>query len=634
MHDFTGFEKILFIVLLITAVAAFLVSAARQYRVIRAGRPDPGRLDDIGRRLIRFLAEVLGQARVIGGRPVVGTLHALVFFAFIFFMLETTSMFGEPFGLAWLPALLGGTALGVLRFVVHVFAVLCAVAMFALTVRRFLLVKYSPDPKSYESGLVALLIILLMLTYIDINTTHLVSAKVNWWLHVVIILGFPLLILHSKHRHIFLAPFAVFLRRPRLWDVPPLNLDFESVEDEDDIVLGLETTAAMPWKLRLDLLACVECKRCTDNCPAAQAGQDLRPADFIKAGQKVLLSGSGDEAVIGPIITETALGQCTSCMACENICPVGIEHSQLLAGAKYAQTLAIGTGGVATEFLKAMNNTGNPFSAAPDERTDLITELEIPMYEAGRTEYLLWLGCVWSYNPDFRGTVEATVTLLKRAGISFGVFRREACSGHHSRRQGEEMQFQMLAEENCGQFIEQGVGKIVTGCPHCVNTFRHEYAPWLGEHAIEVLHHSELFARLVAEGSLSLKRGGGNGGSAGSGGSGADGSAGRRLTYHDPCYLGRYEGVFAEPRALIRAAGHDLVETGQNRARSYCCGGGAAGFMLEAEGENRVDQERKRHLEATGADALITACPECRMMLAGTLDETFDIAEIVLAAVE
>jgi len=625
MHDFTSFETILFSVLLIAAVAAFIISAARQVRIITAGRPDPGRFDDIGRRIGRFVREVLAQVRVIGGRPVAGTLHALVFFAFLLFALETSSMFGEPFGLAWLPAVFGST-LGVLRVIVHVFAVLCTLAILGLAFRRFVLVRYSPDPKSYESGLVALLIVVLMLTYIDLNTTHLLSARLNWWLHVVIILSFPLIILHSKHRHIFLAPIAVFLRRDRLWDVPPLNLDFEAVEDEDEIILGLETMTAVPWKLRLDFLACVECKRCTDNCPAAQAGQELRPADFIKAGQKALLAGSEEEPVIGTVISETALGQCTTCMACENICPVGIEHSQLLAGAKFAQTLALGTGGVATEFFKAMNNTGNPFSASPQDRSDLIAALEIPYYESGSTDYLLWLGCVWSYNPDFRSTVEATVALMKKAGVSFGVLRTEGCSGHHSRRQGEEMQFQMLAGENCGQFIEQGVKRIVTGCPHCVNTFRHEYASFLADQEIAVLHHSELFARLVDDGSLRLKAppSGNDSGAAGS----------RRLTYHDPCYLGRYEGVFSQPRALIRAAGHTLVEAQQNRARSYCCGGGAAGFTLEAEGENRVDQERKRHLEATGTDTLVTSCPECRMMLAGTLEETFDIAEIVLAAVE
>jgi len=618
MLEFSSLERWIFVILLFAAAAGFLFVARRQLKAVRDGGPDPGRLDEVGKRLGRLIKEVIFQTRVVGGRPIAGTLHALVFLAFILFILETTSMFLEPFGLGYLHALFGDT-LPLFRTIVMIAAAACTFSMVGLAFRRFVLVSHSPDPKSYESGFVALLIILLMLTYIDLNSAGLVAAKVDWWLHVVIILGFPVLILTSKHRHILLAPVSVFLRSPRLWDVPKMNLDFESMADDEEITLGLETVTAIPWKLRLDFLACVECKRCTDQCPASGAGQELRPAEFIMAGQKAILSGNGDEAVIGTVISEKALGQCTTCMACENICPVGIEHSKVLAGAKYAQTLAFGTGGVATEFLKAMNNTGNPFSSGADERSELVSALNMPIYEKGKTDYLLWLGCVWSYNPDFRNVVEATCALLTRAGISWGVLEAESCSGHHSRRQGEEMQFQMLAEENCDRFAEQGVRRIITGCPHCLNTFRHEYRDFPGGEDLDVVHHSELFADLIGSGALTI--GGGS-------------LAGRQVTYHDPCYLGRYERVFGEPRDLIGAAGGSLVETVPNRSRSYCCGGGAAGFVIEAEEENRVDQERKHHLEESGTDLLVTSCPECRMMLAGTLEETKDVAELLVEALE
>jgi Fe-S oxidoreductase len=178
------------------------------------------------------------------------------------------------------------------------------------------------------------------------------------------------------------------------------------------------------------------------------------------------------------------------------------------------------------------------------------------------------------------------------------------------------MQFQLLAEENCGRFRSEEVKKLVTGCPHCVNTFRHEYLDFLGGHRMEVLHHSELFSSLLGSGALKLKIGA---------------ESGRKVTYHDPCYLGRYEGVFNEPRSLIEVT---IIETPKNRSRSYCCGGGAAGFTLEAEGEKRVDQERKDQIAATGVDLLITSCPECNMMLAGAVEETRDIAELLLEAVE
>lgn len=618
MLQFSTLEKYVFLFLLVGALSIFAVLARKFLTVVRQGAMDPGRLSAPGTRFLRIVREVLLQSRVVSGRPIVGLFHTTVFLAFLLFLLETVNMFLEPFGLEYLHSFLGDF-LQTFRVFVVIIAVFCTISMVGLTFRRFVLVKISPDPKSYESGFVALLIILLMLTYIDMNATNFVSAKVNWWLHVVIILAFPAIILNSKHRHIFLAPIAVYLRKFRLWDVPGMNLDFESAESEDDIILGLETISAIPWKLRLDMLACVECKRCTDNCPAAIAGQDLRPADFIKTGRKVLLTGDREAAVIGTIITQEALGQCTSCMACENVCPVGVEHSQLLAGSKAAQTLALGTGGVATEFLKAVTNYSNPFSASPDVRSGLIDELEIPLFKKGETEFLLWMGCVWSYNSDFKSTVAATNKLLKTAGVSFGVLETENCSGHHSRKQGEEMQFQMLAEENCAQFMEQNINRIVTGCPHCVNTLRYEYTDFLGGHTMEVTHHSELFAGLVDSGALNVNPDTGNR---------------KRVTYHDPCYLGRYERVFNEPRTLIRAAGCSLVETVRNKDRSYCCGGGAAGFTREAVGEQRVDQVRKLHIEETGVDTLVTACPECKMMLAGTVEETKDIAELLLEAIE
>ncbi len=618
MLQFSTLEKYVFLFLMVGALSIFAVLARKFLAVVRQGTKDPGRLSAPGTRFLRMVREVLLQSRVVSGRPIVGLLHTTVFLAFLLFLLETVNMFLEPFGLEYLHGFLGDF-LQTFRVFVVIIAVFCTISMVGLTFRRFVLVKISPDPKSYESGFVALLIILLMLTYIDMNATNLVSAKVNWWLHVVIILAFPAIILNSKHRHIFLAPIAVYLRKFRLWDVPRMNLDFESAESEDDIILGLETISAIPWKLRLDMLACVECKRCTDNCPAAIAGQDLRPADFIKTGRKELLTGDREAAVIGTVITEEALGQCTSCMACENVCPVGVEHSQLLAGSKAAQTLALGTGGVATEFLKAVTNYSNPFSASPDVRSGLIDELEIPLFKKGETEYLLWMGCVWSYNSDFKNAVAATNKLLKTAGVSFGVLETENCSGHHSRKQGEEMQFQMLAEENCAQFMEQNINRIVTGCPHCVNTLRYEYTDFLGGHTMEVTHHSELFAGLVDSGALNVNPDTGNR---------------KRVTYHDPCYLGRYERVFNEPRTLIRAAGCSLVETVRNKDRSYCCGGGAAGFTREAVGEQRVDQVRKSHIEETGVDTLVTACPECKMMLAGTVEETKDIAELLLEAIE
>ncbi|MFC1557083.1 (Fe-S)-binding protein [candidate division KSB1 bacterium] len=617
MLVFSTAEKYIFLVVVIAAMGIFIFMANKPFAIIRRGKPDPDRLQNIGRRIARLFKEVLFQKRVLGGRPVVGILHASVFLAFLLFAFETVNMALEPYGYDYLPGLLG-SALPIFRTIVQVLALICAFSMIGLSYRRFFMRKISPDPTSYESGIVALMIILLMLTYIDIYSTNIIAAKVDWWLHMLIILGFPILILNSKHRHIFLAPVAIFLRKSRLWEVSKMNLDFESAESEEDIQLGLETIADIPWKLRLDFFSCVECRRCTDNCPASQAGQELRPAEFIIAGRQALLNMKPEKPVLGATISEKAIGQCTSCMACENACPVGIEHSQLLSGVKAAQTLSLGTG-VATEFHKTMQNYSNPFSASPDVRTDLIGELRIPLYEKGRTEYLLWLGCIWAYNPDYKSVVKSTVTLLNSAGVSYGVLKKEMCSGHHSRKQGEEMQFQMLAEENAAHITENEVKKIVTGCPHCMNTLTYDYIEFLGGRKINVYHHTQLFSELLGNGSLKLKQP-------------ADKDA--VLTYHDPCYLGRYEHIFREPRDIIRSAGIRLIETPQNKQYSYCCGGGAAGFTIEAKEEKRVDQYRKEQIKSTGAATLITGCPECKMMLSGAVPETKDISELLFDALD
>ena len=383
---------------------------------------------------------------------------------------------------------------------------------------------------------------------------------------------------------------------------------------EEEITLGLETVADVPWKMRMDFLTCVECKRCTEQCPAFNCGQELNPRGFILAGR-----AAQDETapVVGSILSETALGQCTSCGACEAICPVGIEHLNVLVGAKRSQALATGKGMVAGEFLQAIERYGNPFSEPKKARRELIEELGLPIYEKGKSEYLLWLGCVWSYNKDARSSLVALTTALDRAGVSYGVLEEESCSGHHSRRQGEELQFQTLAAENMAAIGEKRVGKLLTGCPHCFHTIRREYPTLDKEFSVETVHHSELLARLIQEGRLTPT-------------SASDDN--RRFTFHDPCYLGRFEGVYDAPREIITGAGHDLIELSRRRERSFCCGGGGGGFTRTHEEEKRVDQERKREIADSGADVLVTGCPECKMMLDASVKETFDLAELVARA--
>jgi len=610
---FTTWEQAVLAVLILAAVTAFVKEFSHKISQITAGKSDRRRTDHVGRRLVRVLKEVLFQSRVITGRPVAGSMHAAVFIGFLFFGLETLDHFLEAFGVPFLSVVLGNS-LPVFKTFLAGVAILVSIGIVGLAFRRFVLVKVSPDPKSYSSGVVALFILLLMLTYLNGYRAEPIFEKANWWFHAGIILVFPSLILRSKHFHLIMAPVNIFFRTHRLGDYLPLNLDMEALAESDEVTLGLETMAEVPWKMRMDFLTCVECKRCTEQCPAWNCDQELNPRGFILDGRAALSQGDGGLAVIGNVISETALGQCTSCGACENICPVGIEHLQVLLGAKRAQALAIGKGMVASEYLETIERYGNPFSAGKEVRANLIKELDIPIYEQGKTEHLLWLGCVWAYNVDTRTSVEAMIKVLKQARVSFGVLENEACCGHHSRRQGEEMQFQTLANENLSLLEEQQVESLIAPCPHCLHTFRREYPALKENFAVATTHHSEFLVNLIASGSIRLKPANGNS---------------KQLTYHDPCYLGRYEQVYEAPRRLIAQAGFELKELPRHGTRSFCCGGGSAGFAREQEVKKRVDQERKREVADSGANVLITACPECKMMLNAAVEETKDLAELV-----
>jgi len=618
---FSVWERVLLIVLVLAVTALFFRDLTPRMRFVRAGKPDRLRTDELGSRIWRSFKEVIFQTRVISGRPVAGFLHALVFLGFLFFGVETVDHFLEPFEVPFVSAILGAWEPAFKTFLA-VTAVLVSIGIAGLAFRRFVMVKISPGPKSWSSGLVALIILLLMVTYL--NGVGLIGAgaepiqeKANWWLHALLILIFPPLILRSKHFHLLLSPFDIFFRTHELGDYLPLELDEAALmESEEEISLGLETLADVPWKMRLDFLTCVECKRCTEQCPAYNSGQDLNPRSFVLAGRAMMEAGP-ESSVVDNVISETALGQCTSCGACEAICPVGIEHLQVLMGAKRAQTLASGKGMVAGEFLQSVERFGNPFKKQKSERRELVEELQIPAYEKGKTEYALWLGCVWTYNEDAKSSLAALVEVLDRARVSYGVLANESCSGHHSRRQGEELQFQTLAGENIERMQEQKVEKVLTGCPHCFHTFRREYPTLDEKFSVETVHHSELLADLVQSGTISLN---------------ADGDSGKKISFHDPCYLGRYEKVFDPPREVIRGAGFDLLELPRHRQKSFCCGGGSAGFAREQEVETRVDQERKREISESGAEVLVTGCPECKMMLASAVEETLDLAELVARA--
>lgn len=606
-------ERLLFALLLAGSAGVFLRNLNRRIRLIRDGAPDRPRTGHVPARLRRTLREVLVQTRVIGGRPVVGVLHAVVFFGFLLFALETIEHFLQGFGISYLEPILGG-ALPLFRTAMIGVAALVIVAIAGLAFRRFVLVRTSPDPRSWTSALVAVFIVVLMATYLNGVRAAPLAPAANWWVHSLVILAFPHLILRSKHFHILLAPVSIFLRGERLGESTTLDLE-ALAEAEGEVTLGLETIGSIPWKMRLDFLTCVECRRCTDSCPAAMAGGNgLDPRGFILAGRKALLEGRPGDPVIGNVVSETALGACVTCGACQAACPVGIEHLDVLVGAKRAQALATGQGVVAGGLFRSIEVHGNALSRPRHERKALLSDLGIPKFTGADDQWLLWLGCVWGFNRGQRDAVAAFQQVLETAGVGFGVLDDEPCCGHHSRRQGEESQFQDLARRSIESLKKNGVRRVVTPCPHCLHTLRRDYAQLDGgDLSLEIVHHSELLSRLIRDRKLPLD------------GPGAETEA----TFHDPCYLARFENESEAPREVLAAAGVKLRELPHRRERTLCCGGGAAGFVRE----QRIDQPRRAEISASGAPLLVTACPECRMMLDATLEQTSDIAEVVARSI-
>lgn len=574
---------------------------------IRHARAEPGYfVSHIGSRIATFVWEVALQAKVIRGRPAVGLAHALVFWGFCAFAVVTLNHFAGGFGIPFLDrdSLSGSTYYWFAFF----WAVLVAVAIAGLTFRRFVLRPKWLEPVSYESGLIAFLIFTLMATFaatawVDEDTA---MGRVNWWLHTAALLVFLPLIPNTKHLHLLLSPFTIFLKRSKFAQVPPLN------GDED---FGLVSGKDVTQPVALQAFSCVECGRCMEHCPANNTGKELNPK-LIALGMRSYLNeyGVGSETpIVGASISEEALFQCTTCGACEYVCPVGIEHVPIIIGLRRGQ---VNTGrwedDYGTKLFLNLERNGNAMGFPAAEREKFITRQQFPVFD-GSQEYCLWLGCMGAYDPQGREIVSAFAEVMGRLGISFGVLQKERCTGDPARRLGNDLVFGQLAEANIASLKQIGAKKLVSICPHCVRTIAEDWREFGVE--VEIEHHSEFLARHRDR----LPRS----------------ASSERVVFHDPCYLGRYRGVYDEPRQVIATAAK-VVDPPRARERSFCCGaGGGLAFLGEEKGQ-RVSETRARELAATGAGIVGVACPFCNSMFRDALQsatpnppQLLDIAQIV-----
>jgi len=522
-------------------------------------------------------------------------MHALVFWGFVAFGGYTTVEFMSGLGIVDLTQTLWfyGYRLALTPFAVAVF-----VGIVYLLIRRaFVRPIALGDHVSIESIVIALLIVTLMTTFL--LTFRLeqgtLTGRINWWAHMMVILAFMALIPASKHFHLVLSPVTVFLKSPELGNLP--NLDFEQEQ------VGLETVRDLGSKMRLDAFTCVECGRCQVNCPAWGAGKELNPKAIILQTQDALLGGK-IETKLGEVYSEKVLWQCTTCGACENQCPVGIEHLPILIGSRRGLV----SNGDAPDYLGAMylnlERRSNIWGLGYDQRTKFVTSAALETFDPTTHDVLVWLGCAGSFDADFQKSLRSLFSILRAKDVKFGVLAKERCTGDPAKRTGNEYMYQELATGNIEDLKSAGVKKILTSCPHCVKTIGNDYRKFGYE--VEVIHTSVYVEALTRSAEWSAK-------------ASAEREPRETVTYHDPCYLGRYASTVDEPRALLTRFGADIREPERNRENPFCCGAGGGLLFADKEEEpgTRISDVRFKQLQATGANTVVTACPFCSIMLKG-----------------
>jgi Fe-S oxidoreductase len=585
--------------LVVVFAGAFAAQVATRVRLIAAA-PNNFSLENLPFRLRRFTLDVLLQRQTIRERPVAGLAHAFVFWGFVAFGLYTTVEFLRGLHIV---DLTGTGWFHVYRLVLTPFASAVLAGIVYLLIRRAFVRPVGLGTKvSAESIVIALFIAALMITFLLTFRLdeHTLVGQINWWAHLLVILAFLALIPASKHFHLVLSPITVFLKSPVLGNLP--NLDFEKEE------VGLETVKDLKSKSMLDAFTCVECGRCQVNCPAWGAGKELNPKTIVLQTQDALLAGDRDKKLVD-VYSDKVLWQCTTCGACENQCPVGIEHLPLLIGSRRGLV----SNGDAPEYLGAMYNhlerRSNIWGLGYDQRQKFVSSAELETFDPRKHDVLVWLGCAGAFEADFQKSLRSMFEILRARGVKFGVLSKEKCTGDPAKRTGNEYMFQELATSNIEELKAAGPKKILTSCPHCVKTIGDDYRRFGYE--VEIVHSAVFIEELLRD---VIPAGPGESAKAL-----AERPFGDTVTYHDPCYLGRYGGKVDEPRDLLARFGADVREPERNRENPYCCGAGGGLLFADKEEEpgSRISDVRFKQLQATGAHTVVTACPFCSIMLKG-----------------
>tara|TARA_B100000965_G_scaffold78060_3_gene62017 strand:- start:897 stop:2747 length:1851 start_codon:yes stop_codon:yes gene_type:complete len=585
---FNFIEQIVLFVLISVSIGSFTYELFKRFNIVLKGT-GTFNFDQIPIRLKRVLFEFILQVKVIRQRFWPGLMHAFVFWGFMFFSIITIDHFGIGFHVHFLPdnfKYFYGIFLGM------PWAVFVLIGILSLAYRRFILKpKYLGDKISYTSGLVALFISILMITYmIDfIYTGHhstSVAMKINWWIHAILILGFLILIPRSKHLHLVLSPINIFFKPILSPSHKPVPIDMEGDEEELEDLLG--SLDKLSKNQILDVFSCVECGRCTEVCPAHRGGGTLDPKNhFILNLKDPLLKNQLD--VVNNIDIDAGW-ECTTCQACSEVCPVGneVEKSDEI---RNMQVLV--EGNVPQEYQKLftnLQNTGNTEGAMTSDISEQLPDFD------GSQEYVLWLGCFAKYkmDPKFTSSVLSLVKILDKANATYGILKKEKCTGEPANRLGDKLTYNMLMQSNLEEL--KTVQKIITMCPHCSVNLGVEYAKY-AKIDYEVFHHTQIIEQFINNGDIQVAQNNND-----------------KVTFHDPCNLSRMMGEVNAPRTAIKASCSDFNELEENGKNTLCCGAGG-GLWWKKETQGKTHLVRAKQVVDSKADTVVTGCNFCFGMM-------------------
>ncbi|MFM7462502.1 MAG: (Fe-S)-binding protein, partial [Actinomycetota bacterium] len=646
-------------------IAFFLLRLKTLISWFKRGQSDPTRRGDRSLRLRRTLREIFGHSKMLNF-TVSGIAHWFVMIGFVALLGTLITAYGQTISpefhlpvigtfvgyelfvdaIAWLTGI-GIVALIGIRQVTRIFrpgrssrfygsgqwkayfveAVILAIVFCVITLRGLegALAGVDSFDWSYALSMPAVLAFSKMdqLT-VEALITLVASIKIFVSMLWFIVIASNLTMGVAWHR--FLAPFNIYFKRdagrtPTLGALPEMlshgkPIDFEDPKEDD--IFGIGKSSDISWKGLLDMASCTECGRCQSQCPAWHTEKPLSPKLLIMAMRDHALtkvSTSADRPIVGAVaepegaaISHDVLWSCTTCGACVNECPVDIEHVDHIVNMRRFQVL------VESEFpselggtFRNLEKTGNPWGANRVDRDAWIGECDFPIRKIEGTipddvEYLFWVGCAGAFEERAKKTTKAVAELLYMAGVSFGVLgKRETCTGDPARRAGNEFLYQILAKENIETlnefFGDRGVKKVVVTCPHCFTTIGRDYRQ--SGFSFEMVHHTQLLNQLVREGKLKP----------------VPKSDSKKLTYHDPCYLGRHNQIYEPPRELLASTGAEFVEMPRNKERSFCCGAGGGRMWMEEKLGTRINLNRVDEAIDTGAAQVAVGCPFCRVMV-------------------